>query len=154
MWCPWSYVAGWRRQVPDCSLLTLTGMQTPTQSQGVRLHIDFCNPEQNGFNPRKVSHIPERLVYLLTSRLISRFVCQIFITKLWMYYFNKPRWNRFFLHFAGIIQNEVQWLGMHSALKSDTSEKTQKKESAKIDWHMSWHSTYTAEVNDWEVVFL
>lgn len=101
LWCPWSYVAGWRRQVPDCSLLTLTGMQTPTQSQGVRLHIDFCNPEQNGFNPRKVSHIPERLVYLLTSRLISRFVCQIFITKLWMYYFNKPRWNRFFLHFAG-----------------------------------------------------
>lgn len=62
---------------------------------------DFCNPEQNGFNPRKVSHIPERLVYLLTSRLISRFVCQIFITKLWMYYFNKPRWNRFFLHFPG-----------------------------------------------------
>lgn len=38
MWRPWSHIRGQRRQTPNCSLLALTGMQTPAQSQGVSLH--------------------------------------------------------------------------------------------------------------------
>lgn len=37
MWRPWSHIGGQRRQTPNCSLLALTGMQTPAQSQGVSL---------------------------------------------------------------------------------------------------------------------